>query len=170
MIWIVVAAILLLFFLSTGNKESKSGKRSKTSVSHAPVTKMNIMTPHELALFKKLKEVLPSHNICPQVSFGALLSSTSMATRGTFMQKRADYVILDQEGNVAAVCELDDPSHRNRKQKDAQRDAMLKSAGYAVIRFPKQPTIEQVRRETQFITNAGVVVQENLAEHIHAEL
>lgn len=152
MTWIIVVAIIFLaLFFKPNKKKSSKGGASKF---HA-ITKTNLMTPHELALFHKLVQQLPNHYICPQVSFGALLTSTAMATRGTFMQKRTDYVIIDKNGDVAAIVELDDPSHRNRGKNDALRDAMLKDAGYSVIRFPKQPTKEDVARRTQFITETS---------------
>jgi len=48
---------------------------------------------------------------------------------------------------VLAIIELDDSSHKGKEQRDASRDAMLKSAGYKTVRYRKIPDVERVRAD-----------------------
>ena len=176
MFWLIVIGIIVFAaFINTSKPSSSKKKKGKalsakpnsastasfhapitkaTASFHAPITKAKFMTAHEKALFDKLVDAVPDHYVAPQVSFGALLSSKAMATRGTFMQKRADFVIFNKQGEVVAVVELDDFTHKNKADKDAKRDAMLGDAGYVIIRFPKQPTIEIVQQRVKFLNKA----------------
>lgn len=165
MFWLIVIGIIVFAAFINSSKPSSSKKKKGKALSakpnsastasfHAPITKAKFMTAHEKALFDKLVDAVPDHYVAPQVSFGALLSSKAMATRGTFMQKRADFVIFNKQGEVVAVVELDDFTHKNKADKDAKRDAMLGDAGYVIIRFPKQPTIEIVQQRLKFLNKA----------------
>lgn len=60
--------------------------------------------------------------------------SACYSQRGRFAQKIVDYVAQRRDdGAVVAVIELDDRTHNPAK--DAERDAMLASAGYRIIRW-----------------------------------
>jgi len=111
-----------------------------------------LLTDNEREFFARLVGALPEHFVFPQVSFGALLqpdtatrTSQYHRTRGTFSQKIADYVICTKELRVLAIVELDDRTHNSAR--DGKRDAMLKQAGYTVIRWHSRnkPTGEEIR-------------------------
>jgi very-short-patch-repair endonuclease len=48
-----------------------------------------------------------------------------------------------------AIIELDDRSHLGREAADAQRDALMLSAGYHTLRYPGIPPVEQIRRDVE---------------------
>lgn len=60
----------------------------------------------------------------------ALFSGKSYTSRSRFNRKVTDSVVLDRGFNVVAIAELDDSSHRDHEQEDAERDAMLAEADY----------------------------------------
>lgn len=102
------------------------------------------LTKNEQAMFFRLQSALPTLIVLSQVSFGALLTAKSRGARNTFDRKRADFVICDKSFKVLAVIELDDSSHDGREAQDANRDKLLKDAGYRVLRYRGIPDIEQV--------------------------
>ena len=83
----------------------------------------------------------------PQVSFGALLMAKTRAVRNTFDRKIADFVVCTKAFDVLAAVELDDSSHRGNEAKDARRDALLKAAGYRVLRYARIPDVDRVRQD-----------------------
>lgn len=105
------------------------------------------LTKNEAAMYHRLVQSLPDHVVFAQVSFGALLTARSRATRNRFDRKVADFVVCDKALQVLAIIELDDKSHRGREFKDAARDKLLQDAGYRVIRYPRIPNIEKVRAD-----------------------
>ena len=114
------------------------------------------MTRHAQSMFWRLVEAFPAPDfvVLAQVSLGALLIAKGGASRYNFAQKRADFVLLSKGFLVLAIIELDDSSRKGKEQKDASRDAMLKSAGYKTVRYRKIPDVERVRadltKELQF--------------------
>lgn len=101
-----------------------------------------LLTPNELEFLQRLEAAVPELRFCPQVAMGALLQpaverrdrSAYYSQRGRFAQKIVDYVAQQRDdGAVVAVIELDDRTHN--RAKDAERDAMLASAGYRIIRW-----------------------------------
>lgn len=96
-------------------------------------------------MFLRLTQALPEHIVLAQVSFSALLDAKTQRARNRFNQKTADFVICDKAFNVVAEVELDDSSHNGRSKQDANRDNMLKDAGYKVIRFNNVPTVAAIQ-------------------------
>ena len=71
-------------------------------------------------------------------SFQVPIGRRSRSRCSAFDRKRMDYVVCTREGaHLIAVVELDDRTHD--PQKDANRDAMLASAGIRTVRFPSHP-------------------------------
>lgn len=110
-----------------------------------------ILTDNEREFFTRLVNALPQYRVLPQVSFGALLvpavsGKDYNATRATFSQKIADFVVCDAAMQVIAIVELDDRTHN--ADKDAKRDAMLEDAGYVVVRFQSRhkPDAAKIRK------------------------
>lgn len=101
-----------------------------------------LLTANELEFVARLEAAVPELRICPQVAMGAILdpavarsdAKAFYRARGMFAQKIVDFVAQDRaDGRIVAVIELDDRTHDG--EKDARRDAMLKSAGYRVVRW-----------------------------------
>lgn len=104
-------------------------------------TKRPLATANEQGMFWRLVECFPQpeYVVLTQVSFGALLNARGGASRYSFSQKRADFVLADKTFKVITVIELDDSSHRGKEERDGKRDAMLQQAGYKVVRYARTP-------------------------------
>lgn len=106
-----------------------------------------VLTNFETKMFIRLKKACPQHHVLAQVAFSALITSRDYKLRNKFNRKVTDFVILDQQMDVLAIIELDDPSHLGKEAEDQQRDEMLFDAGYQVFRYTKIPTIAQLQRD-----------------------
>ena len=108
-----------------------------------------LLTKNEQPMYWRLVEAFPSPSyvVLAQVSFSAMLKATQTGTRNRFDRKIADFVVVDRSFTVATVIELDDKSHESKGDSDASRDAMLKEAGYAVIRYKTVPSVETLRAD-----------------------
>jgi very-short-patch-repair endonuclease len=107
------------------------------------------LTDREQGMYWRLLDVFPptTHVVLSQVSFSALITSRQQATRNVFNRKFADFVICSTAFQVQAVIELDDASHKGKEGRDAQRDEMLRTAGYRVFRYANIPDAEKLRRD-----------------------
>lgn len=132
LIMVIVLAVVAAFLA----RMKSPGKKSK-----GIFTQRALATANEQGMFWRLVECfpMPEHIVLTQVSFGALLEAREGASRYSFSQKRADFVLLDKSFKVIAVIELDDNSHRGKEGDDQKRDAMLELAGYKVLRFTRTP-------------------------------
>lgn len=113
-IWIALAAAVLVLVLV--RRKSRSGELGKRKIA----------TANEQGMYWRLIECFPQPEfvVLTQVSFGAMLVAKKGASRYSFSQKRADFVVADKTFKVLAVIELDDASHKGREANDAKRDAM----------------------------------------------
>jgi hypothetical protein len=98
-----------------------------------------IMTENEREFYQRLLAACPDCQIWPQVPILALVRPDAKEGSRAFWtafrrisNTRVDWAIV-QGLEVLAIVELDDRSHDSRK--DAQRDRILKSCGYRVVRF-----------------------------------
>src|SRR5262249_3220246 len=132
----LLVIVLLVGGLTTFLKSKQRGAAPKGSFA-----KKKLATPREQSMYWRLVDALPQpeYIVLAQVSFGALLSARQGASRYSFSQKIADFVVTDKSFTVLAVIELDDSSHRGKEDRDAQRDAMLTEAGYRVLRYEQVP-------------------------------
>jgi len=99
----------------------------------------NIMTGNELEFFKRLTRANPHGYVFPQVAMSALIAPTvrnpqaRLAAFRRISQKRVDYAIYTDKIELICIVELDDKMHEARR--DAERDAILASAGIATLRW-----------------------------------
>ena len=107
-----------------------------------------VLTKHEQAMYWRLRETFPEAVVLAQVAFSSLITS-AREHRNRYSQKTADFVLLERSMRVIAVIELDDSSHKGREHADAKRAALLETAGYRVVRFPRIPDIEALRAAIQ---------------------
>ncbi|HEY8881060.1 MAG TPA: DUF2726 domain-containing protein [Roseateles sp.] len=136
-LWIALAALAVLAVavpLAVAAAKATRGRRA-TGVLSA----MCPLTDREQAMYFRLRRALPGHVVLAQVAFSALLTTKDRPTRATFDRKVADFVLCDKAFSVLCAIELDDSTHRGREQRDASRDAMLRKAGIAVLRFKHVP-------------------------------
>jgi very-short-patch-repair endonuclease len=141
---IISAACIVLLFLSLSAVVAKrpvARKAGGTIVAKPP------LTANEQPMYFRLTQALPDHVILAQVAFSALLSTKDQATRNTFNRKVADFVVCTRAFEVVALVELDDSSHAGRKRQDDSRDALLKGAGYRVLRYARVPDVATVQKD-----------------------
>jgi hypothetical protein len=135
-LFVVFATIAIAIAIAALMKVKSAERGTKGNFVKRPVA-----TANEQGMFWRLVECfpMPEHIVLTQVSFGALLNAKDGASRYSFSQKRADFVLLDKSFKVIAVIELDDSSHKGREKEDGKRDAMLMQARYNVLRYSKTP-------------------------------
>lgn len=158
---IIIAGSFIKFFVENKIRELKKKQANsfpKLSPKTEPrqwiepetkITKRQPLTQHENKMHRALTDALPECVILAQVAFSALITTESQATRNRFDRKVADFVLCSQQLNVIAIIELDDWSHKGREQQDADRDAMLKNAGYTTVRYARIPTTEKIRSDIE---------------------
>ncbi len=107
------------------------------------------LTKNEQPMYWRLIEAFPppAYVVLAQVSFSSLLITKQHATRNTFSQKVADFVVTDRSFRVLAVIELDDGSHITKAESDRRRDAMLTKAGHHVLRYKVAPNVDSIRAD-----------------------
>ncbi len=165
MVIVVVIAMLMMLTLTALAKTLPDlAKRMKSAGQDAQAPedalpncfkKKRLFTENEWEFLRLLETSVPEYRFFSQVAMGALMEPdvdrrdrNYFRLRGRFSQKIVDFVAVDpRDGSVVAIIELDDRSHK--REKDAQRDAMLGSAGYLTVRWnssprPKPPDIRNV--------------------------
>jgi very-short-patch-repair endonuclease len=142
---IVVAALVLIGVLIA---------KKKPTISAPSYRAKQLMHDQEHALYQRLTEALPDHQVFAQVSMSAIVEPTESGkqrqrARNFISQKYVDYVICDAKANPIAVVELDGRSHQrqDRQRADATKDSALNGAGIKVVRWtPKTlPKGEEIR-------------------------
>jgi len=113
-----------------------------------------LVTATERAFYALLVKALPEYTVFTQVAMSALIAPDNYSDghdyyslRGRFAQKYVDFVLCHPLTlEVVAVIELDDPSHDADPAADKERDEMLGSAGYRVLRWDvrKKPSTEEI--------------------------
>lgn len=132
----LVALLVLALVLLRGRRSSQA----------FPVVARKLMTRSETEFFRKLVAAcsqIGGLHVCPQVCMGAVMepdrhldAQTRMSVRNRFGSKIIDFVLMDGDGAVRLLVELDDPSHRGREEGDARRDSMTAAAGLRTLRIP----------------------------------
>lgn len=138
--WIILSFIFVIIGLFLIFK--KDHKQQRT-----PITSRPILTEREKHMFFLLKETFPHHIILTQVSFNAFMTAQGFHTRNLFNRKMIDFVITNQDFKIIAMIELDDNSHIGREHIDAERDAMIKEAGYIILRYNQIPNSKTLKQD-----------------------
>ncbi len=146
--WVDAPAIRLSRYIG-GNQEAAKPEEQPPRTAYQ---KKGLMRPNEQEFFGRLTRALPEYHIFSQVALNALLDAKEglhwrdrLITRNHFDRKIADYVICARQTfDVVAIVELDDITHDT--EKDEKRDAMLKEAGYRIIRYQSRakPTEKEI--------------------------
>ena len=150
LILLAIVAVILVIFSLIFELIKSAGPRYAAK---------NLLTDNEKEFYLRLKRALTGYEVFPQVAMGAVLNPavgrndrSYYKIRGTFSQKIIDFVVCDgQSLKVIAIVELDDCTHNARR--DQQRDNMLESAGYHVIRWDcrRKPTIDEIQKKMGMI-------------------
>jgi hypothetical protein len=102
-------------------------------------TRQALLTPNEYEFYQRLLAALPELLVLPQVSMAAVIAPAAsdakrrLAAFRRISQKRIDFLVCRQNLDVVCALELDDSTHN--RWRDAQRDAMLASAGVPTLRY-----------------------------------
>ncbi len=158
---IIIISIFIFIMISSEKEEDYSEIQEKViepiKVISAPQSQKTqqktaikssyLMSNREKQMFFELKQALPEYHVFVQVALGAILWTSSYATRNKFSQKIADFVVTDKDFNILAVIELDDKSHIGKEDKDRERDEMVREAGYKALRYPHIPTQNRLRTD-----------------------
>ena len=137
----VFAAVAALLFAAV------LGRKART-YAYQP---RKLQTDAETEFFERLLMALPGEHIYPQVAMSALIEPAGGSVRlrleafRKISQKRVDYVVCDAKHSVVCVVELDDRTHKMAR--DRLRDALLKSAGIATLRWEarRMPASHEIR-------------------------
>jgi very-short-patch-repair endonuclease len=130
-------------------KHAPPPRHAPPSLDTVPVTPRRPLTAFEQQMFAVLTAALPECVVLAQVAFSALITTEQRSHRNRFDRKVADFVICSRQLTPFAIIELDDPSHRGREAADAQRDTMLRNAGYHTLRYQGIPPADQIRRDIE---------------------
>ena len=144
MTWVTAIILVLVILIAVLNALSKRGSRD------LPYQQRRLMTERERHVYGLIEAAVPGCRVHAQVAMAALIDVKSglspterTAARNRFDRKIVDYVLERRDtGDVAAIVELDDRTHRPAKDKD--RDRIAGAAGYITIRLPAG---ERVTRE-----------------------
>lgn len=96
------------------------------------------LTGVEREFFFRLRDALPSCQVCPQLAVSALIEPAGIgAARRRALERiagqRVGYAVFDVDMRLIAVVELD---HRSRTtRRDVARDKYFSSAGIRTVRF-----------------------------------
>jgi Uncharacterized protein conserved in bacteria len=151
---IVCAAILIL--LSKGQKQKKNSKRDITHYKDVTYQALPLLTKNEMIFWNILAEAVTGYYIFPQVATSALVRASSQnpshktTVRNKYERTRIDFIICDINFNIIAVVELDDKSHDNKQDNDAERDFILQQAGYKTFRFRNKNITSDIIRQQIF--------------------
>lgn len=135
-----VIAIMLL---------ARTNARKLKSLSALQLKSKRPLTAREEQMFFILTATLTDCIVLAQVPLAALLTAKHRPDRNRFDRKIADFLICTKTLTPIAVIELDDNTHNNKKAADADRDAMLKNAGYQTIRYRDIPRADQIRQDIE---------------------
>jgi very-short-patch-repair endonuclease len=141
---VTIAIVILAAATLLPKKQGKPGP-----LSHLKVQARRPLTAREQQMFFRLTETLTDCTVFAQMPLAALLTSADRKDRNRYDRKIADFLICTKTLTPIAVIELDDPSHNNKAQKDADRDALLRNAGYQTIRYRDYPTPVQLRQDIE---------------------
>jgi very-short-patch-repair endonuclease len=142
---LVIATVVVLLAASLLPK-----KRSKLKpLSELKLQPRRPLTAREQQMFFKLTETLTDCIVFAQMPLASLVTTTDRQDRNRFDRKIADFLICTKTLTPIAVIELDDASHNSKAAKDADRDAMLRNAGYQTIRYRDFPNSTQLRQDIE---------------------
>ena len=149
---IALGALLLVIFAAW---------LSRKGVFAPPFERRPLMNQTELRLFKMLRGELPAGwSVMCQVSYGAFLRNKSFKRYMSINSKRADFVVLDADLNVAAAVEYQGKGHlgssRDSRARAENSDAIkrqaLREADIALIELPAKFDRETVAGMIQTLT------------------
>lgn len=145
-ILLIASVVMLGLIIALAYHRMKSIKRQDS-----PLRQKALLSAGEQIVYGRLKETLPHAQVLAHVSFDAILTTKYLHTRRKYQKMVADFVILDSDYRVIAVVALDDANILKRSRVAAYQDAVLKTAGYRVLRYVGVPDLDQL--QSDFLTD-----------------
>ncbi|MHA6848536.1 DUF2726 domain-containing protein [Ralstonia syzygii] len=139
MLFVLFGLVLVVAVLAAIAK-GKRGAAGSRGGAALLVCKPTVMDKWEAELYERLVVALKASHVFPQVAMSAFLKEAERRNggRNVFAQKYVDFLVCERGTfRPLYVIELDGRSHGSSKarERDAQRDAMLASAGIPVKRY-----------------------------------
>lgn len=144
---LLIASMVMLGLLIALAYHRMKSKKLKDS----PLRQKALLSADEQIVYTRLKELLPQTQVMAQVSFDAILTTKYLHTRRKYQKMVADFVIVDRNYRVIAVVAIDDVNLLKRSKSAAYQDAVLKTAGYRVLRYVGVPEYDQLQAD--FLTD-----------------
>lgn len=145
-ILLIVSVVVLGLLIVLAYHRMKSQKQQDS-----PLRQKALLSTDEQIVYTRLKEILPQAQVMTQVSFDAILTTKYLHTRRKYQKMVADFVIVDRNYRVIAVVAIDDINVLKRSKSAAYQDAVLKTAGYRVLRYVGVPEYDQL--QSDFLTS-----------------
>lgn len=142
---LVMAAVAIFLMTKLAPK-----KRSKPKpLGQLQLQARHPLTAREQQMFFRLTETLTDCVVFAQMPLAALLTSSDRQERNRYDRKIADFLVCTKTLIPIAIIELDDATHDRKAVQDAERDTMLRKAGYQTIRYRHFPTPLQLRQDIE---------------------
>lgn len=142
-IYIMIGGFLLFVAILMAWRQLSNHEKRKDSI----LKQRSIFNFNEQLTYMRLKEVLPESTILAHVSYDTLLTTKFYRTRNKYRNLVADFVVLDHQHQIIAIVAVDDPLVLKRIQQSQYQDALLRMAGYRVIRYDDVPEYPQLRQD-----------------------
>ena len=117
-----------------------------------PFESRSPLTDSELALYRRLRKLLPDHIILAQVGLSRILRVQAghdfRAWFGRIDRMTIDFLVCRSDATIVAAIELEDAPHgpAERAVADAMKTRALESAGIRLVRLHELPTEEDLRK------------------------
>lgn len=137
---LIIIGILSKTALAGGSGGSRRKSKADSAIGNYTYYRHDIMSAAERAFFEKLyAAVRDQYWVFTKVSLWEIARHREKGGWNKIAQKHADFVLCDprQKGKVVLVVELDDRSHNSAsaQKRDAQKEAVLASAGVPLLRI-----------------------------------
>lgn len=140
MLWYIIVIVVFLIIvglLKVANFPLE--KQNKSSLNPDEYRPRDVLTETEKKFFKNLVQGIPNTmTVFAQVPFSCIVQTRNRQDSTAFRkinQKRVDFIILDENLKSLCIVELDDWTHKNKKQQDDERDDLFSKNGLPTIRF-----------------------------------
>ncbi len=137
----ILIIIILALFFSNCLQAITNKKGKKLNLDNLPYKDKYILTKNEYIFYIELKNIAKEMNwiICPKVGLKDLFEITTkenyMSHFGRISQKHIDFLICDNALRPIYAIELDDNSHKNRKDSDEFKNKLFEKSKIKLIRI-----------------------------------
>jgi len=115
-----------------------------------------VLTPMELVVFSRLRQVFPEYTVLAQVSLSQVVHINATGKRRQAMfnrvsAKSVDFALCQHDFRIVVAIELDDKTHDRpiQRKRDADKNRVMEAAGIPLLRWRQHtfPSSQELRRE-----------------------